>query len=434
MTNQHLDGSNWHFRADQPVSFGCNACFLKTTCGGLRVRGAAFDCQRFCCGESNCETVCFNSPVEYAKRLKEVGGFELDTIPRCDPVKFDHIQGYAPLFHHAYSRKAEFFGEAIAISLFELLDRGGAPKYFSKAEISQNFRIDQQASLIVSGIQKDFLLERVWRSPHRTSIALMLKSIGVALFTSPNFSVYNNVPRPENLYNIKRIGLISYEFLAAGVPTALHINACTDTDYDNYARFLSTHTEFEAISFDFITGPGYPSRLWWHTGKLIDLRNRIGRPVQLVLRGGTRALSALSGAYSNIVIVDSDPLHKALHRQRMIFGNDGHISVVKNPLPAGMPVDDLVKQNVAAAKLEVDYLLKHPRIANSIRRLGARNAYDKSLQRDFLTNPRGSKARTNPINRQSMIAASKPERTAEVKESSKQISKTTAVPGAATEP
>ncbi len=267
-----------------------NSCFLLRICGGLRVKGAAFDCQRFCSHKVGCQNrFCFNSPANYAKRVKEIDGFDLHTIPRCEPVDIKRIRGFVPLIHHAYSRKEQFFNEIIAISLYELLDAKGAPKYFSREDITRNFRISPKAKLVISGIQKDYLLERVWRSPHRNSIIAMLKSIGVAVFTPPNFSVYNNVPRPENLYNIKRIGIFSQEFLAAGVPTALHINACTDSDYDRYGEFLLTRTEFQAISFDFITGPGYPSRTWWHTRKLIELRNTLERQIQLVLRGGIRA-------------------------------------------------------------------------------------------------------------------------------------------------
>src|SRR4029077_20836479 len=391
MTSTRLDGNDWHFRPDEPPSLGCADCYLKRICGGLRVKGGAIDCQRFCCHRVDCQIVCFNNPANYAKRLKEIGGFELDNIPRCEPVAFGRIRGLAPLVHHAYSRKKELCSEIIALSLYELLDRDGAPKYFSREDIAKNFRISPKAKLLISGVHKDRFLERVWRSSHRNSIAVMLKSIGVAAFTPPNFSVYNNVPRPENLYNIKRICLLSWEFLAAGVPTALHINACTDADYERYVEFLSARTEFQSISFDFITGPGYPSRMGWHIRKLIELRNQVRRQMQLVLRGGTPALPALSGAYSDIVVIDSTPLHTALHRHRMVFGNDGHIKIVENHLPKGTPVDELLSDNVAAAKSQIDYLLRHPRIANSLRGRSrqvprvAVDTYNKARQLNLLT-------------------------------------------------
>jgi hypothetical protein len=425
MNSTRLDGTDWHFRPDEPQSLGCAGCFLRTICGGLNVTGAALDCQRFCCGKAECEIVCFNSPAKYAARLKEIRGFDLSNIPRCSPVEFERVRGYAPLIHHAYSRKAAFQGDVVALSLFELLDRDGAPKYSSRKEIAKNFRIREDAKLLISGIQKDWLLERVWRSAHRNSIAVMLKSIGVTVLTPPNFSVYNNVPRPENLYNIKRIGLISQEFLAFGVPTALHINACTDTDYERYAEFLFVRSEFQSLAFDFITGPGYPSRMLWHIKKLLELRNKIRRPVQLVLRGGTRALPGLSAAFSDIIVIDSDPLHRALHRQRMIFGNDGRIRVVKNHLAKGVPVDKLLAMNVEAAKCEIDYVIHHPRLGDSVRSQSpkklsrTRNANHEARQLDLLAQSRLSKARADSIDSKRVIAAPKSKSAAEVEKASK---------------
>ena len=440
MTKARLDGSDWYFRPDAPHAFGCDGCFLLGVCGGLRVKGAAFDCQRFCCRQPDCKLVCFNSPVNYANRMREVGGFDLSTIPQCAPVTIERLRGFAPLIHHAYSRKELFFNETIAISLYELLDREGAPRYFSREHITQNFRISSTAKLIVSGIQKDHLLERIWRSPHRNSIVAMLKTIGVSAFTSPNFSVYNNVPRPENLYNIKRIALFSHEFLSAGVPTALHINACTDADYAGYTEFLATHTEFEAVSFDFITGPGYPSRMWWHVRKLIELRNQVRRQIQLILRGGAHALHGLSAAYSDIVVIDSKPLQTALRRHRMVFGNDGSMKVVENYLPKGDAVDDLLSQNVAAAKARVNFLLKHPRIANSLAKISrqkshiAGNADDKARQMNFLTNSRVMKTRTDALDQEGVIAATKSKRAANVHKTAEQVPESTPVSGESAKP
>jgi hypothetical protein len=408
-----LDGNDWHYREDQPLAFNCRGCVLLSTCGGLRVRGPAMDCLRFCCGRKECDAVCFNSPQNYARRLQEIGGFGLDNVPRCDPVNFPRIRGYAPLIHHAYSRAGTFPGDIISLSLYELLDRHGAPKYFSRVDIAKQFRVRQDTRLIVTGVDRDVLLERLWRSTHRESIAVMLKSLQVSLITSPNFSVYNNVPRPENLYNIKRVVLVAQEFLGRGVPTALHINACNDTDYDRYIEFLIARPEFEAVSFEFITGPGYRSRIPWHVRKLIELANRVKRPLQLVVRGGTSVLWALSAAFSSVLFVDSDPLQCALRRKRMIFGNDGQARYVDNKLPKGHPLDDLLVQNVLAAQAEIDYALHHPRVIVSLRKLSPGNlpnadhADNKSRQLNFLTDPTHREPGSDAVNSERVVATSK---------------------------
>jgi hypothetical protein len=379
----------------------------------MRVKGAAIDCQRFCCGgKPDCQIVCFNSPAKYAQRLREIRGFELENVPRCNPVKFQRMSGYAPIIHHAYSRVTAFPGEIVALSLYELLDRDGAPKYFSVHDVAKNFRFQPDARIVVSGVHQDRLLERVWQSKHRNAMALMLRSLNVALVTSPNFSVYNNVPRPENLYNIKRVALLSEELLGLGVPTALHVNACTDTDYSRYTEFLAARPEFEAISFEFITGPGYPSRMWWHIKKLLELRNNVGRPLQLILRGGTKAVGQLSSMFAHILVIDSDPLQCALHRRRMIFGNTGHVRIVENKLPKGEPVDDLLIQNAAAAKAEVEFALRNPRLTNRARsglkkNLTTHNADQKPGQLNLLTDTSLRETRTDAFDSQRVVTAAK---------------------------
>jgi hypothetical protein len=124
----------------------------------LHVAGPAMDCLRFCCGKQECTMVCPNSPGHYAKRLEEIGGFSLDNVKRCAPVKFERASGYAPLIHHAYSRSSPFPGELISLSLYELLDRHGAPKYFSRGDVAKQFRIRSDARLIITGVVRDALL------------------------------------------------------------------------------------------------------------------------------------------------------------------------------------------------------------------------------------------------------------------------------------
>lgn len=419
MRPSQLDGGDWIYRPHQPIALGCFGCHLLPVCGGLRVDGAAIDCQRFCCGKSNCEMVCFNAPRLYAKRLREIGGLTLDNIPRCEPVPFERMKGYVPLLHHAYSRSAEFPGHIVSLSLFELIDRDCRPKYCSREEISKAFRILVDAKLVISGVHQDDLVERVWQSAHRAELISFLKACDISLLTCPNFSVYNNVPRTENLYNIKRIGLLSQEFLSAGLPTALHINACTDRDYERYTEFLVQRHEYQSISFEFITGARSPERMAWHVSKLNSVARHVQRPLQLVLRGGTNALHSLSAHFENILILDSDPLHKALHRQRMTFGNAGRISVSKNKLPKGFPVDELLIQNVEAASKEVDFAIHRPRrktqsslIAN---RSGlAKDTNNEAGQLELLPQTGGGESRANTIDRKRVIAAAKTKRAAEV--------------------
>ena len=128
------------------------------------------------------------------------------------------------------------------------------------------------------------------------------------------------------------------------------------------------------------------------------------------------ALHRLSAHFKSILIVDSDPLQAALHRQRMIFGNTGKISVVKNALPQGTPVDELLLLNVRAASKEVNFAMHHPiEFSRPPKRLrSAKRANNETRQLELLPEPSSREARANSVNRKRMIAAPKSKSAAEI--------------------
>lgn len=404
--------ADWRFDESQPEALGCGECFLRGVCGGLRVAGGALDCLRFCCHKSSCEIVCFNNPALYAKRSAEVRGLNLSNIPRCDPVPIERLVGYAPLLHHGYRRVRRYNGNIVALSLFELIDRAGAPRFQSRSELAAKFLFSESAQIVISGVQKDHLLERVWGS-RREPLLRFLADIKPSIVSAPNFSLYNNLPRSENLYNLKRIGWLAYDFQSAGLPTAWHVNAVTQTDYDNVAEFLLSHSEYGAISFEFITGAKTRPRMAWHVARLAELSSRLGRPMQLLVRGGKWALYPLSTAFENVLLIDSTPLQKALYR-RQLSHNHGELRQTYLQLPKGTPVDDLLAANVQTVEIATEIASKSTRGRKSIGgrsavSLGTQHAYDKAGQLNLLTDSSLRKPGSSRDNRKSMIAAPKAE-------------------------
>ena len=109
---------------------------------------------------------------------------------------------------------------------------------------------------------------------------------GVSFMTTPNYSVTLNVPRWDDLYAIKRIGLIHAEMIGEGMPTALHVNGRTDTDFRRWAEFIAARDEVTHIAYEFTTGTGWVRRRDHHAAWLCGLARDVGRPLHLVVRGG----------------------------------------------------------------------------------------------------------------------------------------------------
>jgi hypothetical protein len=84
--------------------------------------------------------------------------------------------------------------------------------------------------------------------------------LGIVLVTAPNYSLILNVPRQDNLHNMKRIALVWAEFMAGGVACALHVNGRTPYDYMRWRDFVAERPEVRHIAFEFGTGAGSSAR------------------------------------------------------------------------------------------------------------------------------------------------------------------------------
>ncbi len=108
----------------------------------------------------------------------------------------------------------------VAVSLYELVNMAtGRVHVASRAELAARFLIPEGAQVAVSGVDKDGPIERWWELKDRRSILAALKDLGVALITTPNYSVLTDVPRTDYLHAMKRILLAWTEMASAGVAT-----------------------------------------------------------------------------------------------------------------------------------------------------------------------------------------------------------------------
>lgn len=412
MTRRSRRTDRWRHDSHNALALGCQCCWMLQPCGGLRIKRSAYDCGDFCCrgADLTCTRVCLHNPEYFAARVAEVGGFENDDIARVAPVSFNRLDGYVPLLQHGFSRRDLLKANLVSLKLYDLIDPTGRPRFRSQQDILNHFRLRPGTKLILSGIHHEEALEKLWRSPYRAELIENLRTLDLALLTSPNFSIVLNHPRTEHLYNTKRIWLLAYEFLAAGIPTAVHINACTERAYERATQFLIDRKEFDAISFEFITGANASSRMEWHASKLIELSKNVGRPLQLALRGGVNVLHKLARAYEHIVLTDSEPFMKAINRQRLVIGNNGRTLVRPSPLLPDQPVDELLEGNIRSHTHMIDLARAgelpaiHKPVFTHLRR--ARDGDHDPRQFNLLLDLSGCERRANSGNDQRVIPAS----------------------------
>lgn len=90
--NRRHERRLWHDSERFPMALGCTGCRNLSECGGLQIERSAFDCLSLCCNRpEDCDAVCRNNPEMFATRVREIGGFSLETFrvrlfcprPRC---------------------------------------------------------------------------------------------------------------------------------------------------------------------------------------------------------------------------------------------------------------------------------------------------------------------------------------------------------------
>jgi hypothetical protein len=295
--------------------------------------------------------VCRFNLRAFVARMREVGGLGFETAPRAAANGVPALPAIVPFVDHRYGRAATLDEPAVAISLYELVNLAtGKPHVASRAELAARFLILEGATIVVSGVDKDGPIERWWELKDRPAILAALQALGVALVTTPNYSVLTDVPRTDNLHAMKRILLAWTEMAGAGLPAALHVNGRTRHDYARWAELIADRPEIEILAFEFATGCGRGERIDWHVAQLCALADRVGRPLALVIRGGGRKLDALQRHFTGVTLVETEAFSRTIRRRRAHLTEPGRLKWVKFPTPEGASIDDLLAHNVALVR------------------------------------------------------------------------------------
>ena len=345
----------WHVPGPVLPPFGCQGCQQRDLCGGLQVETPIYNCLTFCrCVDpAKCDNVCPKSMRHFVARSQEVRGFELVNVPRTPELVMPGLSAAVPLIYHGFSRNVPLRAAAVALPLAEMITRtDGALRFQTRAQLFDHFRLDPDCQLILSGTDEDPAIERWWKLVDRETVIRGLHGLGVALITSPNYSLFADVPRQDNLYNMKRIALTWSEFQRDGLPAALHVNARTNRDWERWTDFVALRPEASVLAFEFGTGAGAKTRIDWHVEQLSQLAQRAARPLALIVRGGSAVLPALRTAFHAVTYIDTAPFVKTQQRQRAYI--DGTRLVWQSaPTARGASLDELLQANIVVSAAHV---------------------------------------------------------------------------------
>jgi hypothetical protein len=346
--------STWDNNEANPLALGCRSCPDFQLCGGLHTSDGAFDCDMRCkCSDqSKCDQVCRRHPERYVAYRREVSGFSLSNVPRAPILSYQDLPLVLPVIDHGSCRETILQEGHIAVPLHRLYHKKtGTIRFQNKSELCDHFKIRSDAVIVASGVGRDHLIEPFWRL-NSADFLERLAALDIALFTVPNFSLFTNVPRQDNLHAMKRIALAWAAMTTAGLPTALHVNARTENDYVRWLAFVRERPEVKALAFEFGTGAGSESRIDFHVDRLCALAEASGRSVDLVLRGGVRRLPTLRNHFARVFVLDSTPFSKTRQRQRAVIDCQDRLDWERafSTFGNGKPVDALLDHNIELSR------------------------------------------------------------------------------------
>lgn len=342
----------WHDSERYAPSLGCHGCPEKEFCGGLSIRQSMFSCLDFCCGTpEQCDVVCRNHR-DFALRVREVDGFDLHTVPRTTPLLSPGLPLVIPMVFHRTSRAGPFISPATALSLYQLFHRRtGHLRYNSRDELLEKFGLAPNTRLVLTGTDQDPPIEGWWKlSEERRPIIRKLRDLGIGLATTPNYSLFIDQPRWDDLHAMKRIGLVHEEFQSEGLPTALHVNARTELDVQRWTEYLGNRPEITQIAYEFATGTGWAGRQEVHAQWLAGMARAVGRPLHLIVRGGIDVLPVLADAFTRVSVVETSIFMKTMKRRRAVVDNRGALKWEPALTPAGALLDALLEENYATVE------------------------------------------------------------------------------------
>lgn len=379
----------WDDPGRHATSLGCHFCQELNRCGGIHTDAGVLDCHDLCsCKEKNkCDMVCRLNPRLFVERMREVGGFSFDNAPRTPARGVPTLPPVTPFVDHRYGRAEPLNEPVVALSLYEIVNMAtGQVHVASRQELADRFLIPANATIILSGVDKDGPIERWWALKNRPEILAALTRIGIALVTSPNYSVLTDVPRTDNLHSMKRILLAWTEMTAAGLPSALHVNGRTEQDYGRWGDLIAERSEIEILAFEFATGCGRGERIDWHVDQLCNLADRVGRPLALVIRGGRRKASLLRRHFAQVILIETDAFARTLRRRRAYLTGSGRLKWGPFPTPKGAPIDELLAHNIAIVRTVYEIGIETPLRPRSItqRRRRAAHRDNQPIQQSLL--------------------------------------------------
>lgn len=207
------------------------------------------------------------------------------------------------------------------VYLKTLLNEHGGPRYKTPRSLRTALRLPPEARLALFQTAVDKLIEKAWILSEARNLWERIFSLDFEFVTNTTYSVYEDHPRSDQIYNQRR-NFRTYDiFCSLGVPCVpfLFFNPQSKRDYDNIIKWLHEHPDVTKIAVLAQSYSGERS-LAGLVSQIETILRDAERPLDLVFVGpGARdTIQPLLLEFPNITIATTQPVFKGNEGQRIL--------------------------------------------------------------------------------------------------------------------
>ena len=318
----------------------CNKCIKKIdgSCNGCSFCDVAF-CK---CSKENLNRCLVRCP-------RKLGTFNNIKIIKDDNIllenAFYNLSGYIPIMPDKVRRNFDFskVNNVVAIHGEFLLSANGEniSNIYKMRGYKKTLNLSEDIEGILEFYIKDRALEGFWNN--RKELYKQLKEQNFKAIITPNFSLYEDAPRSEHLYNIQRAKRVYNEMIKENLPAVLDVIWATNEDLEFWINEIN-RSNIKTISFSFMNVDTRlkASNAWRHylLGYKI-LISRIPKNVEIIIAGisSTERVREIKRISENRKI-------SIMHQAAWVNSRKGFSTKHKKQLDRSITKDDIFQMNL----------------------------------------------------------------------------------------
>lgn len=314
------------FDRASPISLGCVGCpeLSGSGCGGRMSTLGAWGCKsRGGCANCGpeCDVVCVNHP-QYPQKKAEIGGFGPEDLGAINGPGFlpTYVGG---IDHNHYFEPEDTSGvQWVAVHLRKIF-RNGKGKFQGPDDLRQFLGVSPAAKLVLSCIDKDDKIERMWADFMDRGYLSYLRRLRFSAVICPNFSVFHDEPGSHHSFNRKRSLIVAEQLTRFGIPVVPYLHGLSRVDGEFWRDFLRERSDISFVAREFQTGLRDRERGKSFLQGFERMEDGIGRGLHLVAVGEMKYRLQIAKQFRRWTLVSFNPFVLAVKRRQIIAGERG---------------------------------------------------------------------------------------------------------------